>query len=386
MRVLMLHNDYRQEGGEYQSVRSELRGLQSLGHETELLQLTNDGRSGAELAYRTVAGQGEARRLVGEKIREFRPDVVHAQNLFPLLGAGAISALRDTGVPWVRSLRNYRLRCIAGSCFLRGETCTRCSSASQGLPGIRYGCYRDNPLISAGAVAYAAKERAATKRYPPSAYIVLSESMKGLLGGLLDDAPTFVKANPVDAEHNGTPLPRHERTIDVLYVGRLSVEKGIDVLIHAAALLPSRRFRIVGDGPERARLEELAATVPNVHFAGRVPHEQIEQEMRAATVVAIPSAWEEPFGRTAVEAFASGTPVVVPRRGGLGEIAAGVDDAMLADVDTPEGWAAAVGGVLDLGEEEYGDLAGRCRTSWRDRYSPSVTTEDLVSIYQRVLT
>ncbi|MGI9112097.1 MAG: glycosyltransferase, partial [Gaiellaceae bacterium] len=121
-----------------------------------------------------------------------------------------------------------------------------------------------------------------------------------------------------------SPVPAEEPLF--LFTGRLSAEKGVDVLLRAFGLLRARgtaaRLRIVGDGPERARLERLMGSLelePAVEFAGWVPRSEIEHELAPAWALVAPSTWAEPLGLTALEAIVRGVPVVASATGGLAE-------------------------------------------------------------------
>jgi glycosyltransferase involved in cell wall biosynthesis len=107
-----------------------------------------------------------------------------------------------------------------------------------------------------------------------------------------------------------------------VFAGRLSPEKGADVLIEAAGRLPNVNVEVLGDGPARPELERLAARVApgRVHFRGRVDKASVHAAMRAALAVVVPSRWYENQPITILEAFACGVPVIGTRLGGIPEL------------------------------------------------------------------
>ena len=129
---------------------------------------------------------------------------------------------------------------------------------------------------------------------------------------------------------------------DYVTVSRLVPYKRIDVLVEAFRALPERRLIVVGDGPERPRLEALA--VPNVEFVGQ--QDDQETASRVAGARAFLFAAEEDFGIAPVEAQAAGTPVIAYGRGGVRESVRGQDDraptGVFFDAQTPHAVAAAV--------------------------------------------
>jgi glycosyltransferase involved in cell wall biosynthesis len=119
-----------------------------------------------------------------------------------------------------------------------------------------------------------------------------------------------VVPNGVDAQ------PRREHTGNgIVYVGRLVATKGIDELLEAMRHLPGQQLTIVGDGPERQRLEARAAGL-SVTFTGHLDHATAREHIRAARCLALPS-HTEAFPNVVLEAMASGVPVVAARTGGV---------------------------------------------------------------------
>ncbi len=150
---------------------------------------------------------------------------------------------------------------------------------------------------------------------------------------------------PVDVERFAAAARAREAgapRADYVTVSRLVPYKRIDVLVEAFRALPERRLIVVGDGPERPRLEALA--VPNVEFVGQ--QDDQETARRVAGARAFLFAAEEDFGIAPVEAQAAGTPVIAYGRGGVRESVRGQDDraptGVFFDAQTPQAVAAAV--------------------------------------------
>jgi glycosyltransferase involved in cell wall biosynthesis len=168
----------------------------------------------------------------------------------------------------------------------------------------------------------------------------------------------------------GTPLAG--------YAGRLVGEKGIDVFLHALALAPDIFGAIVGDGPERAALEALAATLgiaDRVRFLGvRTPDETAEL-IGSFDVLALPSRtranWAEQFGRVLIEAMACGVPVVASDSGAIGEVVS--DAGILVPEDDAEALAAGLRAALD--DRARLGVLGRERVA--HNYTRSVETSAL---------
>jgi glycogen(starch) synthase len=175
------------------------------------------------------------------------------------------------------------------------------------------------------------------------------------------------------AEPNEAPEPLPFDPPTLLAVGRLVREKGFDVAIEVFAQLQRQlnglRLVIVGDGPERAALEQLAATlVPNgaVRFLGWVEPARVASVINQATVVLMTSRWEEPFGLVAVEAAYMARPIVATRVGGLAEIVVDGETGCLVEPDDVAAMAAATAALLrDPQHASYLGKQGRRRAHER---------------------
>ena len=180
------------------------------------------------------------------------------------------------------------------------------------------------------------------------------------LGAGVEPARLRIAPNVIDLQRfGGEPAVRD---IDVLFVGRLSVEKGVDVLIRAVAgISASRRVVVVGDGPERPRLEALAARLgARVEFLGWRSEADLPALFARAQLQVAPSR-SEPQGVVVVEALAAGTPVIGSRVGGIVEAIRSAENGWLVAPDDPEALRAAIDQALAdrPGLESMRDVARR---------------------------
>jgi len=195
---------------------------------------------------------------------------------------------------------------------------------------------------------------------------------------------------------NGIPTrprrpPLGERP-SIGFAGRLVKKKGVDVLLAATAELlrrvPSVRLVVVGDGPERALLEALAASLRIDHaveFVGHVDRATAEQILDVCWLQAVPSVWEEPFGLVAAEAMMRGTAVVASGSGGLTEQVVDGETGYLV----PPGDASALAHALERVVVDR-DLAERLGDAGRRRALAELTedryVDRILAIYARMQT
>ncbi len=314
MRILIAHNAYQQKGGEDGVVASELQLLSSRGVEVAVYSRHNDdivGMSRLALAGQTVwSSRTEAD--IAKRVADFRPDVIHAHNTFPLISPSLYLSAGKAGVPVVQTLHNFRLFCPQAMLLRNGKVCEDCLGK---LPwrGVVRGCYRGSRAQSAVIGGMQVLHRAlGTYRNKVTRYIALNEFCRNkFIEGGLPAKRIVVKPNFVDV-----PAGVEETRLGGLFVGRLSAEKGIDVLMHAMGHVPRYPLKVIGSGPE----ESLLGSHANVHGLGFLSRDQIFSHMRQAAYLLMPSIWYENFPLTLVEAFACGLPVIASRLGAMAEL------------------------------------------------------------------
>lgn len=385
MKVLYLFNDYLALGGEALSVQTAREALAAHGIDVELLTVDNEQLSAASTLKkaRTTFGDREVRREVTSAIRRFRPDIVHAENLFPTLGRSAIAAVRDHQLPWVRTLRNYRRTCLAATHWRDNAPCFSCSGMAGRAPGVIHACYQGSRANSLGAMNYALWEAQAERSYPPDRFIAVSaavaEAVRDSLGGVaVDVVHNAVRANADWRRCWG------ERRYDVVYVGRLSPEKGFEMVEAVVAAFPSLRTLIVGDGPLSHRLSRLFEVSPNLEWERKASPDRVAQVLADTRVALVPSTWEEPFGRVAAEALAAGSAPIVSHRGGLPEIVEGLDARLVMESQDPADWTERTRNIL--GRPPVGLDAPPVGLYERSLgFSPNRLAERLIEIYTDVL-
>ncbi len=335
MTILVAHNRYRVRGGEDGVFETECRLLEEAGHRVIRYEKSNcdipdrGGRLG--LALRTIWNP-RTYREIRALIRAEKPDVVHCHNTFPLISPSIYWAAAREGVPVVQTLHNYRLACLNGYLFRDGKVCEACLGRSP-CRGVCRRCYRDSRGQSALAAAMLLIHRLlGTYRRKVTRYIALTDFAKAkFVEAGLPARKISVKPNAFAAGERVrlpaavvSPGSRANDAIRVVYVGRLSPEKGVDILIRALALLqapggpgaaeprprPALTCDIIGDGPERAALEGLAGDDSSVRFLGALPRDAALAELSSASLLVFPSLWYEQFAITPLEAMALGVPVL----------------------------------------------------------------------------
>lgn len=393
MKVLIAHTRYREPGGEDVVADAEARMLSEAGHDVVRFERDNhelDGMPPFTAATTAIWSRRSARAVAALVARE-RPDVVHFHNTFPLMSPSVYGAARSggAGAAVVQTLHNYRMVCPNAMLLRDGRPCTDCVGKPVAWPGVVHGCYRSSRAQSAVVAAMlAANSARGTYRTDVDAYIALTAFARDqmLRGGLPADRlhvkPNFVADDLPEVLPEGDDDPARPF---VLFVGRLSPEKGIALLLDAIRHAPDIGLVVIGDGPCTSMVAELASDrTADVRFLGRQDPGQVASWMRRARALVMPSIWYEGCPMTVLEAFCAGTPVIAPRHGAFPGL---VDDLHTGWLVEPSHWEALAAAmrraIADNAEaHEYGVHA---RAVYERRFTPAVNLEQTLGIYDQAI-
>lgn len=386
MKILQVHNYYQHAGGEDNVVAAEAELLRSRGNEVELWSVDNKnlpgGLSGKLKTALTAAYSPNSRALGREKLRFFKPDIVHVHNFFPLITPSVYDACRDEAVPVVQTLHNYRLICPGALLMRDGHICERCISGSP-YQAARYGCYKGSRLGSLVVADMVARHRRqGTWRHKVDRFIALTEFAKD----------KFVQAGfpaekiAIKSNFLLDPLeePRNSPTLlggFALFVGRISEEKGIKTLLKAWTKLGRQvNLKVAGSGP----MDALLQGVPNIEALGRQSSVEVGRLMRQADFLVLPSEWYEGFPLVLVEAFAHGLPVLASRLGGMAEIVRDGETGLWFEPGNAEDLANKVTWLTDH-PDECRRMGENARAAYLANYSPEINYQQLMDIYRGAL-
>lgn len=332
MKIVQFVNAGYEIGGAEKMVRLLTEGLRSRGHVVTVVatdQIWTGHQHFADRSIPAISGgvavrsmrrlwYREGRRQVAGILAELEPDCVH----FHTVSEFSLSLLAATrGYPrvltvhgpedWMPTILRWNLPSAAS---LHGMTLA------------------DRALYLELRFARGPAWRRGLRRL--DATVSVSSFLEKITVEKLPTVPSLVIPNCVAAGFDPTPItdPDH-----VVYVGRLVEVKGVAVLLRAfrsvAEHNPRARLTIVGDGPERSRLEAQAADLSaagRVVFTGWLSDAGVAERIGSGALVVIPSLWPEAFGRTVLDAYACGRPVIASQIGGLPELVDGDTGVLVA--------------------------------------------------------
>lgn len=385
MKILVVHNFYRQPGGEDRVVESEADLLRSVGHDVKIYSVNSaDYRSSKlRLAGRIIWSQSDFINI-GKEITVFEPDIVHVHNIFPLISVSAIISASRMGIPLIQTLHNYRPFCINGTLYRNGHICTDCLIGSS-LSGIVHACYHDSLIESVGAVLSGKIQRAIGWEKKVDLFISSSEFSKeiNIQSGIPKDK-IIVKPNPSFVESDYKPREAPAKPC-FLFIGRLDKRKGILTIMEAAKQV-EYDIRILGDGDLMSDMENTIReyNMKNVHLLGWSSKEIVASEMREATATIVSSEFFESFGNVIVESFANGTPVITSNVGAQCRL---VDDGYtglhfeMADATD----LARKMRMMASEESAWVDMSKNARNEYNERFSQQGNVDQLVKIYSQAI-
>ncbi|OLC95798.1 MAG: glycosyl transferase family 1 [Acidobacteria bacterium] len=388
MKILYIYNLYQQPGGENHWVESEPQLMEAHGHAVVLYKRDNSEirdfswwQKGALLWQ--AGWSRQSFREVRSLLRRERPDVAHVYNTLALVTPSVYYACRDEGVPIVQTLYNYRLVCPAGSLLRKGRICEECIDHSL-WRSVRYGCYRNSRVQTAAVAGMLYRHRRrATWSQMIDAYLVPTEFMRRKLieGGLPADK-IVVKPN----FHEPDAGLREASDGSALYVGRLTEEKGLRVLVAAWKQMKSPpRLRLIGDGPLREELERAAGVSRGgIEVLGQRSQAETMEYLKKAALVVLPSAWYEGFPHVILEAYACGIPILASRIGTLADVIEDGVTGLLAEPGDPAELAKKVRWIIE-NESAARQIGLNGRRAYETLYTAERNYLHLMAIYQRAI-
>ena len=385
MKVLMLHNRYRERGGEDYSSAAEVELLRSAGIDCTFHQVDNrDMQSAGIAAAVNAVWSRDHAREISSIVRDRQIDLVHVQNFFPQLSPAVHWAAGQAGAAVVQSLRNYRLACLNGQFFRDGHICEDCLGRSP-IRGIVHRCYRDSFAASSVVAAMLVAHRTiGTWTRKVDRFIAVSDFIRkkvieaGLPSDKVEVKPNFLSTVPVEPGPGGGGY--------FVYVGRLSEEKGIRTLLDAWRILPRPvpGLKLVGSGPMEEFVNAVAATIPQVEVLGSRSANEVLDIVGRAEALVFPSEWYEGHPRVTIEALSVGTPIVASAVGAVREVVEDGVTGLQFRAGSPTDLAARIQEFL-ANPDRMRAMRSAARNKFLARYTAAGNIKLILGIYERAL-
>ena len=311
-----------------------------------------------------------------------KPAIVHAHNIYGGLTTSVLDVSRKMLIPSVVTLHDYKLACPSYVMLNHGEVCDRCVGGSF-FNCLFSACHKNSRAVSMVSTIEAYFNQLFGK-YLQADYLIAPSRF--LMDKMLAHGIPIKKLLCIP---NGLDLigfePLYNDKGYVLYMGRISLEKGIDTLLQAV-VGTGVDTRIVGDGPEMKRLTcALHETgVTNVSFLGYQQGETLRNLMRGAMFIVVPSEWYENASMTVLESMAYGKAVIASRIGGIPEQVVDGETGLLFEAGNIQQLRDAILSLVsDKARRIKMGKAGRARLE--SRFSLDRHCKSLLKVYQAAI-
>lgn len=337
MKILLCHNFYRLRGGEDRCVERLSELLTAKGHTVLPFFKYSQAVEGYPWTKRLALPLEmlyslPSRSAIRDMVKAEMPQLAYIHNLYPLISPSVLRVFKDHGIPTVLTMHAYKPLCTNGLFFTKEKICEKCGDGNY-IHGILNNCRNSYSESTVYAISFAIHRQ--LKLIEPSVdiFVTPSEFLKrkliqyGYPENKIIVIPHFVPMiKNKTVKGNGRDY--------VVYLGRLSSEKGIITLLHAAKLVPHIAVDVIGDGPLRSRVSTHIQDqrINNVRLVGYLSGDELWAHISGARFTIVPSESYETFGYSAIESLSLGKPVVASRIGGLPEI---IDDGINGSLFEP---------------------------------------------------
>lgn len=381
--ILSVHNFYQIRGGEDTVFANEKKLLEEHGHKVITYTRHNNEIAQFSLFRKLLLPLStifslRTYREVKKLIREHAVEVVHVHNTLPLISPSVYYAAFACGVPVVQTVHNQRLICAEGTFTRDGHVCEDCLRKGVGC-ALRHRCYRGS-FVQTLISVLTLKIHRMLGTYRRLHYIFMTDFFRRKLSagaGLSGSTHLHLKphfAFSSSAEHKGGEA--------YVVIGRVTKEKGMDVLLDAFAAMPDKQLIVVGAGDTLEDYKALAEkrSLGNIRFEGFCSRERINELLSTARALIVASQTYETFGMTVVEAYANGVPVIAGRLGGFSEVVKEGETGLLFDHDS----ASSLCEAIKRFENTKGvNWEANTRRAYTELYAPDVNYRRLMKIYRK---
>lgn len=329
MRILIVHNNYGKYSGEEAVVDKMADMFRIRGHDVFFYRKTTEGvresLSGKIKGFLSGIYSPSGVRGMREALNKYKPDIVNVHNLFPFISPAALFECKKAGVPVIMTIHNFRLICPTGLFMRDGLPCETCLEKGTEWSCIKYNCEK-SMLKSVGYTlrnVVARKIGAYKKCVDRFACITEFQKRKLIQAGFDENKisiiPNFLNSSDIiDSEYFEGEY--------VAYSGRLSSEKGVDLILEVARRHKEIKFKFAGELRDRDLIE---SGIPNnCEFTGYLSGDALQEFYKKSRFVVMASKWYEGFPMTILETARYKKPTIGPDHGGFTEIIGKGEDAV----------------------------------------------------------
>jgi glycosyltransferase involved in cell wall biosynthesis len=327
----------------------------------------------------------ESKRCLDLILDNEKVDIAHAHNIYGRLTTSILDSLHQRGIPVVITLHDYKVICPNYKLMHHGRICEDCR-CNGFYHAILNRCHK-NSIIASTVYAFETYFNYFFNKYQRNVRYFISPSLFlknkliefGWPGGRIEYIPNFISSENFE--------PKFKPGNYFLYLGRLSVEKGISTLIKAFTDLKNTEIglKIAGEGPLEGSLKKIAKTDHRISFPGYLTGSALAETTKNAIAVVVPSEWYENAPLSVLEAMAYGKPVIGARIGGIPEMIDNGVNGFLFESGNPETLTQTMSALLEMDAAAIADMGNAARSKIEDEYNSGLHYERLIALYRRAI-
>jgi glycosyltransferase involved in cell wall biosynthesis len=355
--------------------------LKSGGAQVEILQFSNSSHTFFNL-LQLPYNRGSYKRTIKE-LERVKPDIVHIHNLHFAASPAVIYALKKRNVPFVMTLHNFRMICPSAILFFNGKPFLDSIKKAFPWKAIAKGVYKNSVVITFWLALSMWLHRRLGTWNIADRYIILSRHARQIFF----DSKLGIPPEKFVIKPNFCSVPQTEKNViedAFLYVGRLSEEKGIRLLLSVFAG-SKYKLKIIGDGPLKSEVVNYAAKNNNISYLGLKSKQEVFELMNSSSALVFPSIWFEGMPLTIIEAFACGTPVIASELGAMEHMVTSHSDGFLFETNNAADMEKKLQLWQQMPEEQKAAVRKNARLTYERIYTPEKNAEQLFKIYRSVL-
>tara|TARA_Y200000002_G_C22681003_1_gene664092 strand:+ start:23 stop:1135 length:1113 start_codon:yes stop_codon:yes gene_type:complete len=367
LRVLAIHNSYKFLGGEDTVFDQEVNAYLKLGYDVKTYYVSNKNLHGFDFIF--CLWNPKSYFKVKRLIKNFRPDIVHIHNIIFKLSPSIFWAL-NKNIKVYLTIHNYRFLCPSGTLFIDGQVDLSSKSFHGLLKNILKGVYQKSVLKTALLVLIFKFNEAIGSFNRIDTFIFLTKFSRDM--HIRWNPPLFnrhlIKPNFMKA----VELKPSKASIDIIFVGRISEEKGLAKVLPTLSKYNKLTFAIVGQGPDLEKLKSKYQNCLHIKFYGKQSHGNTIALLQQSKFLLFPSIWYECMPMTIIESFSLGKPVIANNFGAMKSmIEHNTNGLLYSSIEELDN-------ILEnLSSADYVNLSNNARIEFDSNYTQRIGLENL---------
>jgi glycosyltransferase involved in cell wall biosynthesis len=313
MKVLIVHNQYKQYGGEDTVVNQEAKAYEALGHEVSLFIKNNHHLKLTDLL--TSIFNLRSLRELNRKVKDFDPDIIHIHN-FVFILSPSIFWVRSKKSKILVTVHNFRFLCPSGTLFYKNSLNLESQTFVGLLKNIIRGVYQDS-MFKTGILTLIYKFNIFIGTFKKvDRFIFLNPFAQNIH---LEWYPKLFSNSVVKPNFlfNFPDFKKTKKDIDILFVGRFTIEKGILNVLPSLVKCNDLNIVLAGDGPEMIKAREIIGKSGHITLVGSIDREKVYELLSRSKYLLFPSICFEGMPMTIIEAYSMGIPVIAQKLGAM---------------------------------------------------------------------